>query len=390
VAATVLLQRPEDPHAWLLALMLGGFIAASPLIELEHRMPANWRGIFFASWALLNVPLAAITYAFFSVFPAPSPLDRRVPWLKYLGIGLALLLGVPLAIGSLAYQGSYAMWWLAERFISVEAWFRWGITLYSIGFMLLALVSLTLNAFGPRDVQRKTRVILFGMVVGTLPIVILQALVATNVLTPVGIPPLVWALAILALFAIPVSLGYAVVKHRAMEIPALLRRSARYVLVRRGMVTLAILVGLAVTFGFVRIVGRVSDLPGDQLSMGLLAGSLFGGLLALAGQRAWLPAAERLDRAFFRGSYDARRVLQTLAQQSRTATDRSSLAALIDDSVLQALHPQTLLVFLRGGDDWTFAAAAHEGLSGEDARLPATPTQLNELARRGRPLLIDR
>jgi sigma-B regulation protein RsbU (phosphoserine phosphatase) len=389
VAATVLLQRPEDPHAWLLALMLGGFITAPPLLELEHRISASWRGVFFAFWALFNVPLAAVTYAFFSVFPAHSPLDRRVPWLKYFGIGLALALGLPLAIGSLAYQGSYPLWWLEERFLSVELGFRWVITLYSIGFMLLALVSLALNAFGPHDVQRKTRVILFGMAVGTLPIVAIQAAITSNVVTPTGIPPLVWALAILALFAIPVSLGYAVVKHRAMEIPALLRRSARYVLVRRGMVTLAILVGLAVTFGFVRIVGRVSDLPGDQLSMGLLAGSLFGGLLALVGQRAWQPAAERLDRAFFRGSYDARRVLQTLAQESRTATDRSSLAILIDDSVLQALHPQTLLVFLRGGDDWTFSAAAHEGLSGDDARLPATTGQLNNLARRGRPLLID-
>ncbi len=43
---------------------------------------------------------------------------------------------------------------------------------------------------------------------------------------------------------------------------------------------------------------------------------------------------------------------------------------MIDHAVLQALHPKTLLVFLRGGDDWTFEAAAHEGLSGVDARLP--------------------
>jgi sigma-B regulation protein RsbU (phosphoserine phosphatase) len=388
VAATVLLQRPNDPHAWLLALMLGGFIVAAPLIEFEHRIPSGWRGVLFAFWALLYVPLSALTYAFFSVFPAHSPLDRRVPWLKYVGIGFGLALGVPLAIGSLVYGGSFPLWWVEERLLNYEP-VRWCITAYSIGFMLLAFVSLTLNAFGPRDVQRKTRVILFGMAVGTLPIVLIQVFVALDVAGPAAIPPLVWALAILSLFAIPVSLGYAVVKHRAMEIPALLRRSARYVLVRRGMVTLAVLVGLAVTFGFVRIVGRVSDLPGDQLSMGLLAGSLFGGLLTLAGQRAWQPAFERLDRAFFRGSYDARRVLQTLAQQSRTATDRTNLALLIDDSVLQALHPQTLLVYLRGGDDWTFSTAAHEGLSGVDARLPATPAQLNDLARRGRPLLID-
>ena len=159
----------------------------------------------------------------------------------------------------------------------------WLLGSYSLGFFLLALVSLALNAFGPLDVRRKTRVILFGMLVGTLPILVLQVLISTMLVPPSRMPFSAWALSVLALFAIPVSLGYAVVKHRAMEIPALLRRSARYLLVRRGMVTLAILVGLAVTLGFVQLFGRVSALPGDQLSMGLLAGSLFGGLLALAG-----------------------------------------------------------------------------------------------------------
>ena len=62
---------------------------------------------------------------------------------------------------------------------------------------------------------------------------------------------------------------------------------------------------------------------------------------------------------------------------------------MIDHAVLQALHPKTLLVFLRGGDDWTFQAAAHEELSGDDARLPIAPAQLVDLVRRGRPLLLD-
>jgi sigma-B regulation protein RsbU (phosphoserine phosphatase) len=389
VAVAVLLQRPDDPHAWLLAVMLGGFIAAPPLTEIEHRLPPSWRGIIFAFWALLDVPLAAIVYAFFSVFPAHSPLDRRVPWLKYAGIALSLALAVPLAVGCLVRGGSFPLWWLEERSLGWRPELIVLLSGYSVGFFLLALVSLALNAFGQSDVRRKTRVILFGMTIGTLPIMVLQVLISTTLVQPAQLPVMVWALSVLALFAIPVSLGYAVVKHRAMEIPALLRRSARYVLVRRGMVTMAVLVGLGVTFGFARVVGTVSDLPGDQLSVGLLAGSLFGGLLALAGQRVWQPAAERLDRAFFRGAYDARRMLQTLAYQTRTATDRSSLAALIDDSVLQALHPQSLLVFLRGSDDWTFTAAAHEGLSGPEAQLPATPAQLTELARRGRPLLID-
>jgi phosphoserine phosphatase RsbU/P len=159
--------------------------------------------------------------------------------------------------------------------------------------------------------------------------------------------------------------------------------------VRRGLVTLAVIASVAVTLAFARLFDSVPGLTvTDRTRAGLIAGSVFGGLLVLVGRRVWLPVMERIDQSFFRGSYDARRLLVTLAEQSRTATDRTTLAELIDNSVAQALHPQTLLVFLRGDEDWTFDAAAHEGLAGDAARLPASPVQLAELARRGRPVLI--
>ena len=77
--------------------------------------------------------------------------------------------------------------------------------------------------------------------------------------------------------------------------------------------------------------------------------------------------------------------VMTLAEQTRAATDRTTLAEMIDHAVLQALHPHSLLVFLRAGDDWTLEAAQHENLSGAAARLPILPDQLVELVRRGRP-----
>ena len=39
VTLVVLLQRPDDPHAWLLALMLGGYIAGAGMTEFEYRIP---------------------------------------------------------------------------------------------------------------------------------------------------------------------------------------------------------------------------------------------------------------------------------------------------------------------------------------------------------------
>jgi len=46
---------------------------------------------------------------------------------------------------------------------------------------------------------------------------------------------------VLILFIFPLSFAYAVVKHRVLEIPLLLKRSARYLLVRRGLGVLILL-----------------------------------------------------------------------------------------------------------------------------------------------------
>jgi len=389
VAVSVLLQRPQDSRAWLLALMLGGFIALAPIGDFEFRIPHGWRGATLAFWALMNVPLPAVAYAFFAIFPAHSALDRRVPWLKWTIGLLAASLACVSAVALLAAGGSYPISWVDERTAGGRLTANNVLGVYSLCFFVLAMISLALNAFGPPDVRRKSRVILFGMLVGMLPIMALQITIGIFGVPIQRLPVMFWVLAILSLFAVPFSLGYAVVKHRAMEIPVLLRRSARYLLVRRGLVTLAILVGMAVTFVFAHVINTITDLPGDELSAGLIAGSLFGGILAIVGQKAWQPAAERLDRAFFRGQYDARRLLQTLADQSRVATDRAALAELIDQSVVQALHPKSLLVFLRGDEEGSLTAAAHESLSGDAAHLPASHGQLMELTRRGRPVLID-
>lgn len=389
VTLVVLLQRPEDPHAWLLALMLGGYIAGAGMTEFEYRIPVWLRGPLLAVFMLLGVPVAATTYAFFAVFPAHSPLDRRLPWLKTAGLVVGYGVAAVLAVGVLAGRGSHFLFWLGERFAHWEKPMGLLTLTFSVTYFALAITSLSQNAFGAPDVRRKSRVILFGLLVGTTPIIVLQAVLGLIGARPQELSPWLWAPCVLLLFAIPVSLGYAVVKHRAMEIPALLRRSARYLLVRRGLITAALILSVGATLAFARVFEQAAWLGENRASVGLLVGSMFGGLLVLIGRRVWAPAMERLDRAFFRGAYDARHLLTTLAEQARTATDRTTLAELIDHAVLQALHPHTLLVYLRGAEPQQFEAAAHEGLSGPDAAIEFTAPQLTELSRRGRPVLLD-
>jgi hypothetical protein len=103
----------------------------------------------------------------------------------------------------------------------------------------------------------------------------------------------------------------------------------------------------------------------------------------VAGNRLHRRLRGRIDRAFFRSSYDARQVLQQLAEQARLATSREDLAALIDDHVCTALLPRSLSVYLerRPGALECITAPA-----GEREVLDTAAPALATLAQRGRPL----
>jgi hypothetical protein len=56
---------------------------------------------------------------------------------------------------------------------------------------------------------------------------------------PIRVPLVVWQACVLLLSSVwPLSFAYAVAKHRVLDVPVLLKRSARYVLVQRGYLTL--------------------------------------------------------------------------------------------------------------------------------------------------------
>ena len=63
-------------------------------------------------------------------------------------------------------------------------------------------------------------------------------------------PPWLRAIRTLLLFVFPLSFAYAVAVHRVLEIPVLLRRSARYLLVQRGFTFLLSLVSIGLTLLF--------------------------------------------------------------------------------------------------------------------------------------------
>jgi serine phosphatase RsbU (regulator of sigma subunit) len=174
------------------------------------------------------------------------------------------------------------------------------------------------------------------------------------------------------------------VKHRALEIPVLLKRSARYLLVQRGFTLLLVLFSATLTLLVARWFSAYleSQMEGRQPS-GVALGVGLGIVLVWVGTHVRQRVTQRIDRAFFRTAYDARQILQDLAEKTRTAVNREELAKLLEQHVQQALFPKFLTVYLEGSEG-SLRAVAGRAVPGLEV-IPAGHPVLVEIARRGQP-----
>jgi len=373
VGLAVLFLRVEDPNAWLLALMFGGFITIPS--STFFNMPDLLRPIATAYRAIFSNMVTAFFYFFFAVFPARSPIDRRIPWLKWAALLTAGVLGLS------------ELWRETGRFVA-PAWLtspRAGhvISSFHYGLVLLGLASLICNAvvLTSLEARRKIRVILWGTLVGVLPPTV--ALFASEFFN-LHIGVLLGVVVVVLLWLFPLSFAYAVVKHRVLEIPALLRRSARYFLVQRGFVILLIALSVGLTIAFCLFLARyLQSLTAAVVPGGIALGTAFGTLLLWTGARVHKKVGQRIDRAFFRNAYDARVVLENLLEKTRTATNRKELAALLQQHLIQALQPASVVVYLETRDGQLLLAAGEVPKGSE--KISAADAALKELAKYGKP-----
>ncbi|MBZ5545733.1 MAG: SpoIIE family protein phosphatase [Acidobacteriia bacterium] len=389
VGIAVLLLRMHDRAAWLLALFFGGVIASAPFPEGVFHPGLR---LFMMSYhALLSTLEPALFFCFFALFPAPSRLDRRLPWLKWFFLVLSFGWMI-LTFWFVAEAGSTNLQWLMSYRPSgtlLRESVRYSGAAYSLAAMVLGVASLALNSFSAvtAEARRKARVIFWGVLAGVGPS-ILVALLAFALGRLQRVPFWIIVLAWLAWLLLPVSFAYAVVKHRVMEIPVLLRRSARYMLVQRGFAFLTVLWGVGCTGLFTSVGLSLSHFLPWQTQVTLpavvVAGVSFGSLLALTGLRVHRRVTQRIDRAFFRSAYDARQILLDLAEEARHTTSRSELAALIEREVTNSLHPVTMAVYFETTAGLLSCETETGGMTA--TTLSAEQPGFAELARRGKPV----
>jgi sigma-B regulation protein RsbU (phosphoserine phosphatase) len=370
VGLAVLLLRLEDRNAWLMALMFGGFIAiANPYSDFAG-LPPSLRLFALVYRAVFCSLVTPLFYFFFAVFPTRSPLDRRLPWLKWIALVVAGYCNLPRLLGGgLRIPAPESLYAGYAKMLIVS---------FDYGLVALGLASLVWNAITATttDAHRKIRVILWGTLVGVVP-----ATLFLGAGDFFGLQPPFWVGGVVTAFLwlFPLSFAYAVVKHRVLEIPVLLRRSARYLLVQRGFLFLHILVSMGAAVAFAWGLSRAQFVT----PVGLTGGVIFGSVLAFGGIRVHKATSQRIDQAFFRNAYDARRILEDLVEKTRTATNRNELAALLEHHLNRALQPCSLAVYLETGDDQL--SAVRGSVPPELGTIPASQPMLRQLARHGRP-----
>nr|MDQ2899835.1 ATP-binding protein [Acidobacteriota bacterium] len=143
-------------------------------------------------------------------------------------------------------------------------------------------------------------------------------------------------LSVVGLPLIPLTLAYAVLRYRLMDVDIIFRRGYAYTLA-----TLCVLAAFyAIVFSLASLVQKsFKDLGNTGLiSVMLVATFLFQPI------RNWIQ--ERLDKFFYRDRYDYRRTLVEFARELNSETDLDKMMTLVADRLMQTLSIRHVAFFL--------------------------------------------
>ncbi len=139
------------------------------------------------------------------------------------------------------------------------------------------------------------------------------------------------------LLAIPLSLGFSILRYRLYDIDVLIRRTVTYTM-------LAVLL-LMIYFGSVILLQQLFASVTGQRSEVITV------LSTLAIAALFVPLRNRIqdaiDRRFNRQRYDAQRVLQQFATTVRDETDLDELAGSLIDVVNETMQPKSVSMWLK-------------------------------------------
>jgi len=369
VGTVVLLRRPADRtslHFYAVCVLF--FLLYS--VSYTGKLDLPDRALFWIdSLAALFLPVVFLHFCL--TFPERRLRAQRawiVPALYMPGLVIA---GAAAASHALLASGEEpeALWGIVEALDRVEP-------LYFAFFFTLAIAVLLDSYRRTRGLtaRRQVKWLLWGTTAGVFPFLAFYALPFALGREP-GLALQLAGYGPLAL--VPLSLAYAVVKHRLMDVELIFRRALGYVL------AVAVIVGLALlTVGLTDVLWEEPHTTFMALLSALVVVMLFTPVKTRI--------QEALDRLFYRERYSSRKALVRLSEDLNADLDLERTSERLLEGVGAALGLREMALFLPGeGGDFTPFRARGVPRTGEGRPRVAAGSALLARLTQGQPVDVD-
>lgn len=334
--------KPDDNNSWRAALLFLSFTTIFG--PSNHLFPGGFREVGMVYWSSFNTFSHFLFMQFFLLFPSPSWIQKKAPFVRVVAFSVTALVYLPLnlylgfaSLHSLSKDGVLPP--LLQKVMGAEGYF----VLFTL---VVGIVSLFMNTFMARnkDERRRMVILLSGTLAGLLPLVGLLAWVE---IFHASFQVWMLGVVILTLMLFPLSFIYVVVKHRVFGIGVILRRGLQYALVSRGFLLVeGAALFVVFLFGVAPLFQKAFPLAGKgdvALCTAAATGAVLMGLRQV--NRRIMPS---IDRNFFREAYNVQRILKDLSTGVRRLVTRpDELLRMVTDQVGDALHPDQVAVFLQ-------------------------------------------
>lgn len=203
------------------------------------------------------------------------------------------------------------------------------------GLGVLSIAVFSLLALFRRDatprVKSQARIILFGNLSAFL------LMVLTSIAPLFGLDNFLGGFSYLFMLLFPLSIAYAIVRHRLFEIQVIVKKTVVYTLVTAALGSCYFLL----VAGFRALLGASSSEIANILSTAAVA-------------VMFAPLRDRtktiMNRVFFRNNYNLGQVLSDFSERARLTFDANELAEAFMRQLDAALHPSAIAILLQEGD----------------------------------------
>jgi hypothetical protein len=344
VGAIVASRRPENPVGWLLCLYglaqgiyhFSAQYAIYALLAQPDSLPAGEAFAWVYSWLLpIIIGLSVFLILLFPTGRLPS---RRWRWVTWPTVAFILVVAVSDAFSPGPVGGLGPI----RNPLGIEGFSN--LVYNSILFNVVPLVLLVAAASSVFVRSRRTigverqQIKWFAYAAAATVIGLVLAYGIPGMMdVPLWFERIGYAILLVLIPAIPISIGIAILRYRLYDIDILINRTLVY-----GTLT-ATLVG--VYFGGIVVLQRVFVLlTGQRYTLAVVASTL--AIAAL-----FNPLRRRIqsfvDRRFYRRKYDARKTLETFSAKLRDETDLQTLNNELVGVVRETLQPAHVSLWLR-------------------------------------------